>query len=144
MKLPRTLLPMLALLGASAAAQAHHSYAMFDLTTSATIRGTLKAVEWASPHVWIWVVATDKAGQAATYGFETISPGELVRFYGWKKGSLPIGDTVTLEYAPLRSGRKGGGLKKIILPDGQTLRTQLEGLAPRLRGTPFSTPASSP
>jgi Family of unknown function (DUF6152) len=142
MKRPNLLL-ILALLGASATAQAHHSYAMFDLTRTATIRGTLTAVEWGSPHVWLWVASADGHGTTVTYGFETISPGELVRFCGWKKNSLSIGNTVTLEYVPLRSGRNGGAVKKITLPDGHVLTTQLAQLG-RSPGASSPTPGISP
>ena len=136
-------LPILALFGACAAAHAHHSYAMFDVTRTETIRGTLKAIEWGSPHVWLWVVGVDGRGTAVTYGFETISPGELVRFCGWQKSSLSIGDTLTLEYVPLRSGRNGGALKRITFPDGHVLTTQLAKLG-RPPGAPSPTPSIPP
>ena len=143
MQFPPKFLSVLVLVGGTAAAQAHHSYAMFDLTRSEAIRGTLKAVEWGNPHVWIWVVRTDGHGTAASYGFETISPGELIRFYGWKKSSLRIGDTLTLEYAPLRSGRDGGALMRITLPDGQVLTTQLARIG-RPPGAAIPSPGISP
>jgi hypothetical protein len=142
MKLSWKHTPALAFLGMMATAQAHHSYAMFDMTRVETIRGTVKAVEWGSPHVWIWLVTTDQQG-AVTYGFETISPGELVRFYGWTKSSLGVGDKVTLDYVPLRSGRNGGALRKITLPDGRVLVTPLEG-RPQGSGTPAPAKDAAP
>src|SRR5690349_13024316 len=109
----------------AAVAQAHHSYAMFDLARSQTIQGTVETIEWGNPHVWIWVVQTDDRGAGTTFGFETISPGELTRFFGWTKHSLNVGDHVTVDYMPLRSGRNGGALKKVTLANGRVLLTQM-------------------
>src|SRR5262245_3962894 len=113
------------LLAASSAAWAHHSYAMFDLTRETTLSGTVKAVEWTNPHVWLFVASEGAAQEAATYAFETVSPGELVRFYGWNKGTLSVGDKITVRFAPLRSGQRGGAVRSITLPDGRVLRTRV-------------------
>lgn len=104
-------------------AVAHHSYAMFDQTKKLTLVGTIRAVEWANPHVWVWVDVDDGKGGVIPWGFETNAPSELVRFFGWTKTSLAAGDKVTVDYAPLRSGRNGGALRTLTLPDGRTLKT---------------------
>jgi hypothetical protein len=100
---------------------AHHSYAMFDRDRQAMIRGSVSAVEWTNPHVWIWVVADDST-DTTTYALETLSPGELTRFFGWAKSSVSVGDKITVEYAPLRSGKNGGAVKKITLVDGRVIQ----------------------
>jgi hypothetical protein len=120
----------LALCALAPAAYSHHSYAMFDLTLPATLHGTVSGLEWGNPHVWVWVVSTATRGAPATYGFETVSPGELVRFCRWSKRSLRIGDEVTVEYVPLRSGRNGGALKRILFTDGHVLETPLAHVGP--------------
>jgi hypothetical protein len=108
------------------AASAHHSYAMFDRDRQATIHGSVSAVEWTNPHVWIWVVADDRP-VAATIALETLSPGELQRFFGWGKSSVNVGDKITVDYAPLRSGKNGGAVKKITLVDGHVIQLIGEG-----------------
>jgi hypothetical protein len=40
----------------AAAAQAHHSKAMFDNDKCATIEGTMRSFEWVYPHAWLWIV----------------------------------------------------------------------------------------
>ena len=34
---------------------AHHSYAMFDLSTTLTVTGTVAKLERINPHVFVWV-----------------------------------------------------------------------------------------
>ena len=111
------------LLLASGPALGHHSYAMFDQTKRTTVQGTVYALEWVNPHVWVWVEVADAAGKATIYGFETNAPSELSRFFGWNKQVLTAGEKVTVAYSPLKSGRPGGALRTITFADGRTLRT---------------------
>jgi hypothetical protein len=111
------------LTGAAVPAVAHHSYSMFDQTKRLTLTGTVRAVEWANPHVWVWLDVDDGKGSTTPWGFETNAPSELVRFFGWTKNSLTVGDRVTVDYAPLRSGRNGGALRTLTFADGHTLKT---------------------
>jgi hypothetical protein len=110
-------------LAAPKAALAHHSYAMFDQTRTLTVQGTVHALEWTNPHIWVWVVVKDASGGSTTYGFESNAPSELSRFFGWNKRALTAGEPVTVEYSPLRSGRSGGALRTITCADGRVLRT---------------------
>ena len=104
-------------------AQAHHSYAMFDTNQVVTTTGVLRIVEWTNPHVWLWVDVEGEKG-TVTYGFETLSPGQLMRDYGWDKRMLKVGNKVTVDYAPLKSGQPGGALVKIVFSDGRSLLTR--------------------
>jgi hypothetical protein len=121
-RMQRILLVALAL-AAPHAALAHHSYAMFDQTRSLTVQGTVHALEWTNPHIWVWVVVKDAIGVSTTYGFESNAPSELARFFGWDKRALTVGEAVTVEYSPLKSGRSGGALRTITCADGRVLRT---------------------
>ena len=102
---------------------AHHSYAMFDQSKTLTVKGTVHALEWSNPHVWLWVVVGDGAGGSRTFGFESNAPSELARFFGWSRASFKVGEAVTVEYAPLKSGRSGGALRTLTRADGSVLRT---------------------
>ncbi len=46
------------LLARRALAQAHHSFAMFDMSKTANWKGTVKEVQWTNPHVWIELTLT--------------------------------------------------------------------------------------
>lgn len=71
----------------------------------------------------VWVDVKDTAGAIVPYGFETNAPSELARFFGWRKDSVAVGTSVTVVYAPLRSGRAGGALRTLTTSDGHVLRT---------------------
>jgi len=129
----------LALLGSASAVRSHHSYAMFDTSQVVTIRGTLRTLEWTNPHVWLWLdVKEDPGNNTFTYGFESLSPGQLQRDYGWNRRALKPGDVLTIDYAPLKSGNRGGALLKVRLPDGTTLLTRFSTPKPSASdaGTP--------
>ena len=114
----------------SGRASAHHSYAMFDQARRLSVEGTVRAVEWTNPHVWVWVDVGDGKGATAPYGFEAQGPSELQRFFGWTNTSLKRGERITVEYAPLRSGKNGGALRTITFSDGRHLLTARSNAPP--------------
>lgn len=104
------------MLAVSAPASAHHSFAMFDQTRTTTFKDAIvMQVQWANPHVYILIKKDN-----ATYTLECSSPSGM-RESGWKFNSLKVGDKVNLAFFPLRDGRRGGALKSVVLPSGQTL-----------------------
>jgi hypothetical protein len=126
MRITRALVASAALVTSAIVANAHHSYAMFDTTQVVRIKGVLKTLEWTNPHVWLFLDVEDKdAKTTSEFGFESLSPAQLMRDYAWEKRLLKTGDTLTVEYAPLRSGNKGGALIKITLGNGRVLETRL-------------------
>ena len=101
---------VVALALAGGAAQAHHSFAMFDMTKEVTVSGTVKEFQWTSPHCWIQLLVTDPARPKAApveWGIEMDNPVGLSR-HGWKRGSLKPGDTIVVVAQPLRDGSRGG------------------------------------
>ena len=112
-------------LGFAGVAAAHHSNAAYDSDHPQTVQGTVKQVNWTNPHI-SFVVETDvKEGpQSGTWVFEVSSPGVLTRS-GWTKRSLQPGDHATFTYLPLRDGKSGGYLRKVVLPDGKELTYSL-------------------
>lgn len=118
----------LTLLAASGAASAHHSTAMFDMTKTVTVQGTVEAFEWTNPHTWIWLNVPNSAGGMDRYGIEGMSPNYLSR-NGWTRKALNAGDKISIDINPLRDGRKGGFCVAITLAGGKVLRSR--GGAPR-------------
>jgi hypothetical protein len=115
---------MLMLAASIAPLRAHHSTAMYDMSQRKSIQGAIKTVEWTNPHVWLWVmVSTDNAEHGTIAGFEADPPIALTRWAGWRKELLKEGDSVTIEYSPLRDGRSGGKVLRVVLPDGRILAT---------------------
>jgi hypothetical protein len=117
-------------LGAPSNAPAHHSFAMFDFSRTVTLKGQIKELQWANPHVIVWVETSPEAGRASeTWSAELTSPGNLGR-QGWTKRTLKPGDKVEVEVSPLRDGGKGGAFRKATLADsGRVLTSDLRAQA---------------
>jgi hypothetical protein len=90
----------------SAAALAHHSFAMFDQSQIVTLRGAVKDFRWTNPHVFIEMVVKNESGAGEDWSIEMTSPEHLARA-GWRPGTLKAGDEITLQVHPMREGVKG-------------------------------------
>ncbi len=90
---------------AASSAQAHHSSAMFDNSRTISLAGTVKQVQWASPHCWVQLLAPADAG-TVEWSIEMAAPFELMR-RGWKPTTLRPGDKVTIIAYPARDGSPG-------------------------------------
>ncbi|HVY63781.1 MAG TPA: DUF6152 family protein [Gammaproteobacteria bacterium] len=111
------------LLALAAAAQAHHSYAMFDVSGTRTVAGTVAKFDWKNPHafLWVYVPSAAKPGTYDLWGFENGSPSVL-QGHGWTKEMLKAGDKVSVEYWPLRDGSIGGHCEKVTVQQGPVLQ----------------------
>jgi hypothetical protein len=97
---------------------AHHSTTMFDPSQIVTIKGVIKEVQWTNPHVAIFITGSINPGdEPAVWLMEMTSPGNLTRISNWTHSSVKAGDKVEVGFFPLRSGKKGGALKKLTLLD---------------------------
>ena len=104
----------LALAGTTPAA-AHHSFAMFDQSKETTLEGTLKALQWTNPHIWVQVLAKDPAsGQDVEWSIEGGSPNGLSR-QGWRRSSIKEGDAIEMTIHPLKDGTNGGSMMKATI-----------------------------
>ena len=106
-----------AVLGA-APAQAHHSAAMFDRTRTTTVSGTVRELQWTSPHCWLQVVSSDPDG--GEWSIEMGAPLELYRG-GWRPAILKPGDKITVVLNPTRDGKRGGLYVSATGADGQPI-----------------------
>lgn len=111
-----------ALLAAALAggAWAHHSFADFDRSKHMTITGTVRALEWENPHIWLWLNVMDSKGNEVPWGFEGAAPAEMARD-GFDRHKIQKGDKVTVTFSPLRDGRMGGSFQRITLSNGTVL-----------------------
>jgi hypothetical protein len=82
-------------------AAAHHSFeAEYFSDKTATVTGVVTKVDWQNPHAYIYINTKDETGAIKSIRAELGPPYALVRG-GWKKESVKIGDTVTVEGAAL-------------------------------------------
>jgi len=98
---------------------AHHSFAVFDMTSEKTITGTVSKFEWTNPHTFIFVDVPNDKGVMETWAIEGMSPNYLGR-RGWSKTSVKPGDKITVTVRPLKDGKAGGMFVRALL-DGKTL-----------------------
>ena len=113
---------VVALALAGGAAQAHHSFAMFDMTKEVTVSGTVKEFQWTNPHAYIQVVAKDAQGRDVEWSMEMGAPMYLYA-RGWRPRSLRAGMEVKVTLNPLRSGKPGGVVRDVTTADGRTIGT---------------------
>ena len=120
MRLSCALAVALALVNAGGRAWAHHSFAMFDTSTTMTLTGMVTKFEWTNPHAYIELDVTE-GDVVRHWTIELGSPSILMQS-GWKFNDIKPGEAVTATVNPLRDGRPGGLLGRVTLPDGRQLR----------------------
>jgi uncharacterized protein DUF6152 len=88
-------LGLLALAGTPA--KAHHSFdAEYDSKKIANFTGVVTQIGWQNPHAYIFINYKDESGETKSLRFELGPPYALLRG-GWKKDTVKIGDTITVE-----------------------------------------------
>jgi hypothetical protein len=114
----------IALFGAWAAvvagtAWAHHAGLVFARPRQSHIAGTVRDLEWAHPHVTLWLAVVNRQGVPVLYEFEGESRGALV---GRGHGSLIPGDEVTVWYAACEGREDSGQLLVVARRGGRILQ----------------------
>ena len=98
---------------------AHHSFAAeFDRNSPVTLTGSVTRVDWGNPHIWVFMDVKDDTGKVSNWGVEGGAPNALFR-NGWRKDSLKVGDTVTVEGFKAKDGSLRANANRVALPDGR-------------------------
>ena len=113
----KRLLLAVSLAAAVSTLQAHHSAAMFDMSKTVTLQGTVKEFQYTNPHSWLQVLVADSDGKTVEWGFETEGPSTLLRV-GIKLKTFQPGDKVTIVAHPMRDGRPAGAWISATKADG--------------------------
>jgi hypothetical protein len=92
--------------GAVTSLVAHHSAAMFDDAKVVELKGTVKELQWANPHIWLQVIVDEK-GKKTEWSLEGGSPNSLSR-QGWRSTTFKPGDAVTVRLNPMKDGTPAG------------------------------------
>ncbi len=110
----------LAVIGTPTALVAHHSASMFDDTKVVEIEGTVKALQWTNPHIWLQV-NVESGGAQTEWSIEGGSPNSLSR-QGWRSTTFAPGDAVTVRLNPMKDGTPAGNfIGARFAADGRTI-----------------------
>lgn len=102
------------------AAQAHHSFSMFDMKKTQVMTGTVTQFSWQMPHVWIHMMLPGPGGKTVEWAGECHSPNIIAR-KGWKSNTVKAGDKIKVTMHPMRDGSPAGSVISVELPDGTVL-----------------------
>jgi hypothetical protein len=99
---------------------AHHSAAMFDDTKVVELSGTVKALQWTNPHIWLQVIV-EQDGRPTEWSLEGGSPNSLSR-QGWRSTTFKSGDVITVRLRPMKDGTAAGSfIGAKFAADGRTV-----------------------
>jgi hypothetical protein len=117
----RSLFVVACCLAASLPAWAHHSFAAeFDQNQTVSLNGKVVKVEWANPHIWVYLDAANKQDAIARWQCEGGAPNSLSR-NGWNRDSLKPGEVITIEGYRARDGSNTCNMRTVKTADGRTL-----------------------
>ena len=97
-------------LAVSPPAMAHHSFALFDVSKTVSLEGTVKKFDWTNPHSWITLEVLEPDRTVTEWLIELPSAATLARDR-WHKNYLKPGEKLIVRVNPLKDGRKGGALE---------------------------------
>lgn len=107
----------IALSSIAAPAMAHHSAAQFDFRSPTSIKGTVKSIRPANPHLRLVLTVTDEKGTRDIL-FEGHSLNNFYRS-GWRPDMVKPGDKIEVMIAPRKDGSDGGYVTGVRTADGK-------------------------
>jgi hypothetical protein len=125
----RIIVAIAAVLLAPAMLVAHHGFDKFDQKHTLMLQGTVKDWQWTNPHtrlvlsvVSLNVVSQngEQNGKTVEWSLEGVSITQLGHM-GWRRDFLKIGDTISVEIFPLRSGKPGGQWNRVYDATGKEI-----------------------
>jgi hypothetical protein len=120
MKLNALTIVAILALGLVEPASAHHSFAAeFDANKPVTLEGVLTKLEWANPHIWMYLDVKSEQGVQA-WQCEGGPPNTLTR-NGWSPNALKVGDKITIDGALAKDGSKTCNARTVKLADGRSV-----------------------
>jgi len=116
----RFVIVLVALVCAPLGAQAHHSFAVFDIDNKIQRSGTLTKFEFRNPHVMMELVVERDDGSMETWAVESGAPRRWAE-YDLDASVANVGEHVTIFGWPARDGSNSMVLSTIITERGTTV-----------------------
>jgi Family of unknown function (DUF6152) len=107
------------LLLAAGPADAHHSWQL-DRSKLLTLSGTVTRVDFANPHVQVYLQVEEENGSSDTWQAGGPSPNQLSRG-GWTRDTVKPGDQITVAGYRNRDGSRILRFDTLTLASGQVL-----------------------
>jgi len=76
--------------------------ATYDSSRQVKLQGTVTRIDWVTPSAFVFIDVRDATSTITNWAIDIGNPIELERD-GWKRSTLHIGDTITVEGVPARS-----------------------------------------
>ena len=105
-------------LGLAGTAWSHHSAAQFYFGNGVVVTGVVKYIRFANPHAKLILEVTDDERGTRDIEFEGHSRNNMIR-QGLLPDMMQVGDTITIQIAPMRDGTDGGYVTGLRMPDGR-------------------------
>jgi len=104
---------------AASSVWAHHSVSgVFDSEQPFEVTGVITDVDWINPHIYLYLDATDEAGNVTTWRLESL-PTAFLRKAGISKAMLMgDGERVTVTGITAHKDPNLGWIHRITYPDG--------------------------
>src|SRR6185295_7618663 len=102
-----------AFLAARPLAAHHEILAKFDDKKPQTLKGTVTKVDWANPHVHLFL-NVQNGNNLANWAVELESPVDLGRA-GWTRDSAKVGDVLTVQGYSARNGSRQVWANSVVL-----------------------------
>jgi hypothetical protein len=108
-------------------ALAHHSFSSeFDHNKRVTVKGVVTRIEWANPHVYVYMNVTDQNGKVTPWYFESYPPpvlrnAGLTKELLKKQVELGKGGAITAEGYRAKDGSNFFWVYKMDFSDGRSL-----------------------
>jgi hypothetical protein len=100
---------------------AHHSFAaQYDANKPVKLTGVVTRVEWMNPHMYFHMDVKDANGKVTNWALENGNLSGLLR-RGWRKDSLKVGDTVTVEGSLAKDGSPLANARTVTMADGRRI-----------------------
>ncbi|HEX5281063.1 MAG TPA: DUF6152 family protein [Micropepsaceae bacterium] len=96
--------------------EAHHSFALFDVTRTIELEGTVKSFEWTNPHSWVRLEVMGPQNTTKEWLIELPPAGALAR-EGLSRNFVKPGEHIVVHVNPLKNGGEGGSLARFIFDD---------------------------
>ena len=105
----------------AASAFAHHPIlAKFDDARPLTLTGRVTEIDWANPHVHVFINVDGSDGKPINWAIELASTIEL-QWSGWRPDAVSVGDTITVEGLAARNGSEQIWGSNVELANGEKI-----------------------